>query len=135
MGRPVLIFLDTNVVLWLAFEPRRLSAAARAAIDQARANAVPLAVSDFTLLELATLKRKGRLGLSISLESLLHEIESHFVVLPISARACALSVTFPSSYPNDPADRIIGATALVEGAPLITADRQIRESKVLHTIW
>jgi PIN domain nuclease of toxin-antitoxin system len=135
MGRLVLILLDTHAVIWLTAEPSRLSPAARAAIDRAREAEEPLAVCDVTLLELATLKRKGRLGISISLEALLHEIETHFVVLPISGRACALCVTFPAAYPNDPADRIIGATSVVEGAPLITADRQIRESKVVHTIW
>jgi PIN domain nuclease of toxin-antitoxin system len=135
MGRPLLILLDTHAVVWLTAEPERLSPPARAAIAEARKKEEPLAVCDFTLLELATLKRKGRLAVSISLESLLQEIEARFVVLPISARACALSLSFPPSYPNDPADRIIGATSLAEGAPLITADRAIRESNVVQTIW
>jgi PIN domain nuclease of toxin-antitoxin system len=135
MGRPVLILLDTNAVLWLAFEPTRLSKAARAAIDEARANAVPLAVCDLTLLELATLARKGRLNISITLESFLQQIEARFEVLPISARACARSLSLPASYPTDPADRIIGATSLVEGMPLITADRAIRQSNIVQTIW
>jgi hypothetical protein len=38
-------------------------------------------------------------------------------------------------YPKDPADRIIGATALVEGLFLLTADRGIRRSKAVRTIW
>ena len=41
----------------------------------------------------------------------------------------------PSAYPKDPADRIIGATALVEGISLVTADEDIRKSKALRTIW
>ena len=32
-------------------------------------------------------------------------------------------------------DRIIEATALVEGRSLLTADRGIRRSRALHTIW
>ena len=32
-------------------------------------------------------------------------------------------------------DRIIGATALVEGLSLLTADRGIRRSRALQTIW
>jgi PIN domain nuclease of toxin-antitoxin system len=39
------------------------------------------------------------------------------------------------TYPKDAADRIIGATALVEGLPLLAADRAIRRSRALHTIW
>jgi PIN domain nuclease of toxin-antitoxin system len=42
---------------------------------------------------------------------------------------------FPTAYPKDQADRIIGATALVEGLSLITADRQIHRSRVVKTIW
>jgi PIN domain nuclease of toxin-antitoxin system len=42
---------------------------------------------------------------------------------------------FPVTYPKDPADRIIGATALVEGLSLVTADREIRRSKLVPTIW
>jgi len=41
----------------------------------------------------------------------------------------------PSSFPKDPADRLIAATAMVEGAPLVTADEQIRQAKVVQTIW
>jgi PIN domain nuclease of toxin-antitoxin system len=98
-------------------------------------NADGLAISDITLLELTTLTSKGQLRLDISLESFLHEIESRFVVLPITARACARAMSLPPSYPNDPADRIIGATSLVEGLPLLTADREIRRSKSVQTIW
>jgi PIN domain nuclease of toxin-antitoxin system len=38
-------------------------------------------------------------------------------------------------YPRDPADRIIGATAIVEGMRLVTADKLIRQAKVAQTIW
>jgi PIN domain nuclease of toxin-antitoxin system len=129
------ILVDTHVVVWLAFDESRLSAKARAAIDNARRNGDGLAISDITLLELATLASKGRIRLAISLESFLQEVEARFVVLPITGRACARAIALPPAYPKDPADRIIGATALVEGLPLLTADRQILRSKVLRTIW
>ncbi|HEV2315471.1 MAG TPA: type II toxin-antitoxin system VapC family toxin [Candidatus Acidoferrales bacterium] len=130
-----MIIVDTHIVAWLAFDPDRLSRKARAAIDDARKNGDGLAISDITLLELATLASKGRIHLDISLESFLGEVEARFVVLPISGRACVRAIGLPAAYPKDPADRIIGATALVEGLSLLTADREIRRSKVLHTIW
>jgi PIN domain nuclease of toxin-antitoxin system len=129
------ILVDTHVVVWLAFDQNQLSKRARAAIDDARKNGDGLAISDITLLELATLVSKGRVRLDISLESFLQEIEARFIVLPISGRACARIMELPTAYPKDPADRIIGATALVEGLALITADREIIRSKVVHTIW
>jgi PIN domain nuclease of toxin-antitoxin system len=129
------ILVDTHVVVWLAFDQSQLSKKARAAIDDARQNGDGLAVSDITLLELATLSSKGRIRLDISLESFLYEIESRFVILPITGRACVRAIGLPATYPKDPADRIIGATALVEGIPLLTADRGIRRSRALRTIW
>ena len=88
-----------------------------------------------TLWELATLASRGRIHLGISPESFLQDVEARFVVLPITGRACARAMGFPATYPKDPVDRIIGATALVEGLSLITADRQIRRSKLVPTIW
>jgi PIN domain nuclease of toxin-antitoxin system len=129
------ILVDTHVVVWLAFDQAQLSKNARAAINDARENGDGLAISDITLLELTTLSSKGRIRLAISLESFLREIEARFIVLPISGRACVRALGLPATYPKDPADRIIGATALVEGMSLLTADRKIRRSRALHTIW
>lgn len=130
-----MILVDTHVVVWLAFDQAQLSKNARAAINDARQNGEGLAISDITLLELATLSNKGRIRLDISLESFLHEVEARFIILPISGRACVRVHGLPTTYPKDPADRIIGATALVEGLSLLTADREIRRSRALHTIW
>lgn len=130
-----MILVDTHVVVWLAFDPERVSKKARSAIDDARRSANGLAISDISLLELATLVSKGRIQLDTSVESFLREIESRFIVLPISGRACARAMALPATYPEDPADHIIGATALVDGLSLVTADREIRRSRALQTIW
>lgn len=130
-----MILVDSHVVVWLAFDHTQLSRNARAAINDARENGDGLAISDITLLELATLASKRRIHLEISLESFLSEVEARFIVLPISGRACVRALGLPQSYPKDPADRIIGATALVEGMSLLTADREIRRSRALPAIW
>jgi PIN domain nuclease of toxin-antitoxin system len=88
-----------------------------------------------TLVEIATLFGRRQFHLTLSLESFLDELERRFVVLPINARICARMLSLPAGYPKDPADRVIGATALVEGIGLVTADREIRRAKVVRTIW
>jgi PIN domain nuclease of toxin-antitoxin system len=135
MGRAQVILVDTHVVVWLAFDQNKLSRTARRTIDNTRKMAVALAISDITLLELATLASKGRIHLDISVESFLQEVESRFVVLPMTSRVCARAISLPEAYPKDPADRIIGATALVEGLSLLTADLQIRRSRAVHAVW
>jgi len=130
-----LILLDTHVVVWLAGEEYRLSSKAKTAVDEARQTEQGLAISDFTLYELSTLYRKKQFTLAISPEAFLSEVEQRFVVLPITTRICVGALSLPAGYPKDPADRIIGATALVEGLNLVTADAQIRNSQVVPTIW
>ena len=130
-----MILVDTHVVLWLALEPDKISKKAKTAIEHTRQRGHGLAISDITLLEISTAESKGRIKLSASLETFLSEIEAHFVVLPINSRICVHAFALPAAYPKDPADRIIAATAIVEGASLVTADEAIRRSRALPTIW
>jgi PIN domain nuclease of toxin-antitoxin system len=135
VGQSSVILVDTHVVVWLALEPAKISKRARAAIEEARRSGEGIAISDIGLLEIAILERKGRIKLKASLETFLSEIEARFIVLPINGRICVQAISLPPAYPSDPADRIIGATALVEGVSLVTADDGIRRSKAVRTIW
>jgi PIN domain nuclease of toxin-antitoxin system len=136
MGSPEVILVDTHVVIWLAADPRRLSRKAVAAIEHARrGQGGGLAIAVFTLFELAHMVVRKRIKVTLPIESFLEDIASRFVVIPLNARIAAKAVQLPSTYPNDPMDRIIGATALVEGLELVTADESIRRAKVLPTIW
>jgi len=130
-----LILLDTHALLWLASGDARLSRPAQAAIDGARQRNVALAISDMTLMEIAQLWRRRRIEFPVGLESFLEEVERRFRVFPITKNIAMQAFELPEAYPNDPVDRIIGATALIEDIPLLTADRQIRASRAVPTIW
>ena len=130
-----MILLDSHVVIWLAFDQDRISITASSAMSAAQVANQRLAICGITLLELAQAAIRGRIEIDMSVESFLDDIESRFVVLPITGQVAAQAVAFPSNYPKDPADRLIGATALLEGIPLITADRHIRRAKAFQTIW
>jgi PIN domain nuclease of toxin-antitoxin system len=135
MGQSGVILLDTHVLIWLISDFERLSAPAKREIRKARKMGEGLAISSISMLEVASLSRKNRIELGMSLEGFLQSLEESFTVLPITGRACARTVEFPADYPRDPADRIIGATALVDGLTLITADRNILASQAVRTVW
>ena len=130
-----MILLDTHVVIWLAHEHHRISSRAHAAIQEARKKARGLAIASVTLLEIARLSNHGRIHLTPDLETLLSDVELRFTTLPITANIAGQAFELPESYPIDPVDRVIGATALIEDIPLITADREIRKSGAVPTIW
>jgi len=130
-----LILLDTHVVIWLAQNQQRISSRARDAINGTREGGHGLAVSSMTLLELARLASQKRIEFEPNLEDFLLDVERRFAVLPITGRICVRAFEFPASYPKDPADRVIGATAIIEGLDLVTADQAIRQSKAVSTIW
>lgn len=130
-----MILLDTHVVIWLASGDARISRTAQAAIDEARKTQRGLAISDFTLFELSLLFRKKKFELLLTPEDFVWDVERRFVILPVTANIALQAFELPASYPNDPVDRIIGATALVEDIPLVTADAGIRKSRAVPTIW
>jgi PIN domain nuclease of toxin-antitoxin system len=130
-----LILLDTHVLIWLAQEYQRVSPTARSAIETARKKDRGLAVAGITFLELARLAKSGQVRFVPDVETHLREFERRFIVLPITANIALQAFELPAGYPKDPADRIIGATALVEDIPLVTADREIRKSRAVPTIW
>lgn len=129
-----MIFLDTHVLIWMASDPKRLSKKSREAIREAREK-TGVGIAAITLWELAWLAENGRIQVTGSVESFVRETASRVMVEPITPEIAAFAVQLPSSFPKDPADRLIAATAMVEGAPLVTADERIRQSKVVRTIW
>ena len=114
----------------------KLSRRAASAIRTARAGD-GLAISDITLWELAFLFSRGILRSHGTVENTIQSFLTRTGVnlRPITAEVAALAMQFPESYPKDPVDRLIGATARAEGLALVTRDEMIRNSPLLKTIW
>jgi PIN domain nuclease of toxin-antitoxin system len=129
-----LIVIDTHAVIWLTQDASQLSSrASEAMISQRRSGG--LSIADITLREIAFLVTSGRVSVSPPLDEYLKFIQGLFKVVAISAEIARQSVMFSRKYPRDPADRLIGATALVLGVPLITADGAIRASGEVNCLW
>ena len=129
-----MILLDTHILIWMAIAPEKLSPRAHRVILEAR-RATGLAISAMTLWELAWVAQRGRIQISSSVADFVRECCSTVIVRPITVEIALRAVQLPTAFPNDPQDRLIGATAIVEGLPLVTADERIQNSRVIDTIW
>lgn len=119
------VLLDSHVVHWWSAEPRRLSQAASRALEQAD----ELAVAAITWFELAWLAEHERIQITIPLRSWLDRLAGHVRTVGITPAVAAAAVTLPTSFPGDPADRLIYATAIENGWRLVTKDRRMRDHR------
>jgi len=129
------ITLDTHAVLWLVAKPEKLSLRASRAIEKARQDHEGLGIAAVTLYELALGVVRKRMQVHAELSEVLGRIEELVAILPLTSAIAARAAKMPDGFPRDPFDRIIAATALVHGTPLVTADGPIRRSGAVATIW
>ncbi|MBO0866664.1 MAG: type II toxin-antitoxin system VapC family toxin [Mycobacterium sp.] len=127
------VLLDSHVVHWWSAEPRRLSQAASRAVEQAD----ELAVAAITWFELAWLAEHERIQLTIPVLTWLQQLAELVRTVGITPSVAVTAVSLPSSFPDDPADRLIYATAVERGWRLVTKDRRLRNHRHPRpvTIW
>ena len=130
-----MILLDTQAAVWMTTDKRLLTDSARDAIREVARPGAGLSIASSTLWEIAMISGKGRFPVPSNLGLFLRHLEAVFNVLPITAAIAERSIQFSDSYPEDPTDRLIGATALIHGLQLITADENIRASGEVDCVW
>jgi PIN domain nuclease of toxin-antitoxin system len=125
------IVADTHAWVWWAADNHLLSRPARRALITTGT----VGIAAITLWEIAMLVEKKRLALDREVLSWLQDAisKTRVVVLPLTPQVAVSATTIP--HFRDPSDRLIAATALTHGVPLVTKDERIQRSGVVATIW
>jgi PIN domain nuclease of toxin-antitoxin system len=128
--------LDTHALMWWAEESSKLSKKARQAATAA-ARRRELVASAFSVFEITTLERRGRIAFKIPVSEWLNSLRvlPELTIQPVTDEIAERAGALGEVFPGDPGDRLIAATALVLDVPLITADTKLRDLPNLTTIW
>lgn len=118
--------LDTHVLVWLFEGSARLSTNSRLLIQRACAETSAF-ISAITPWEIAVLVAKSRLTLNRDIDGWMNEVFNDYGIglIPLAPEIAVNSTRLPGAFHNDPADRIIVASARSLNAHLITADSAI----------
>jgi PIN domain nuclease of toxin-antitoxin system len=131
------VLADTHTLVWWLFEPHHLSTNADQALQAAETNGYPIFVATITVVELCYLTEKGKLPANYLQDSLTLMDDALSAITPVGfelTKAKAL-MQIPRTVVPEMPDRIIAATALELGIPLVTRDHKIRALTNITTIW
>ncbi len=131
-----MIVLDTHTWIWFISKPEVLSKQATKALSAAVEEKSVL-ISSISAWEVALLVIKKRLTLSLDVTDWIAKSENlpFIQFIAVSNSIAIKSVNLPQPLHPDPADRIIIATALSTGAPLVTKDKKLLHYPHVKTIW
>lgn len=128
---------DTHAIVWHITADPQLSTKARQVFQRADANRDSIVIPCIVLFEIAYLIEKRKLSLNFeSLLGVLHQARNYKIeplCLPIIVR----SRTIRRDTVKDPWDRLIAATAIHLGIPLISGDRSLQSLREmgLKVVW
>ena len=131
-----MIVLDTHIWVLFVSNPELLSKRAKRSLDTAMEEKGIL-ISSISTWEVALLVSKKRLQLTLSVTDWIAKSEAlpFITFIPVDNSVAIKSVNLPQPLHNDPADRIIIATAISMGVPLVTKDEKILKYPHVQTIW
>lgn len=130
------VIIDTNIVIWYFSQPTLPSESAQSAIAAALSSGA-IFVASITIVELTYLIDKNKIpsDLLAALRNALDEPASAVRLIDLNREISDAVVDIPRSVVADMPDRIVAATALYLGLPLITSDSDIRKLGNIETIW
>jgi PIN domain nuclease of toxin-antitoxin system len=130
------LVIDTHAAIWYLSNSDQLSSAALDPIESAVKSRDDVFLSAISLVEVIYLAEKGKLPFDAvkKLENALHDADASIIVAPLDYPVVeAVKRVSRAAIPDMP-DRIISATALHLGVPLVTRDRRIQAAGI-NTIW
>jgi PIN domain nuclease of toxin-antitoxin system len=127
---------DTHAALWHLYDGARLSDPARDFFDRAGIARTKIGLSTISLVEVIYLVEKHRLPVSAydELKKALDNPDHILEEVPFTAEIAAVMRSVPRDAVPDMPDRIIAATGVFLGVPVISRDGLIRASSI-ETIW
>jgi len=122
------LLVDTHIFVRWRLEPSKLTRPQQRALRIAESRSISISISAITIWELALLAERGRIRLKEPLDAWLANLvlQPLIEVLPITPEIAAMGAQLGSGFHNDPADRIIAATARCHSLILVTSDERIR---------
>ena len=118
-----MLLLDSQVLLWVLDDSRRLGRKARGLIGSADG----VHISAATVWELTIKSMLGTLSVPADMSTRL--VEQGFLPLSVTAEHAAAIRDFPELARHDPFDRLLVAQADRMGLRLVTADRVLLKLK------
>jgi PIN domain nuclease of toxin-antitoxin system len=128
--------LDTHTVLWYLENSKELSASARTTIEDAIRDGRHVHVSAISVIEAVYLVERKKIPAAAlqRLRSALTDPSVGLFIAPVDGFVADALEKIPRSIVPDMPDRIIAATVLHLGLPLVTRDRRIQSAEI-QTIW
>lgn len=130
------VVADTHTVLWYLYNDPRLSSTAQTLLDQIDAAGDQIAMSSIVLAEVVYLIEKGRIATDAfdRIIAALNRTDATLVEIPLDSLVVQAMRQVDRGHVPELPDRIVAATALHLGVPVISRDRKIRAS-IVTTIW
>jgi PIN domain nuclease of toxin-antitoxin system len=128
--------LDTHSWIWGQATPERLGANTRAILE-GTGDYEELLLSAMSIVELGILVAKNRVEVQLPLPEWVAKACSmtRFRLVHLSGEIGVEAATLPGDFHFDPADRVIAATARIEGATILTADRALHAYPHVRCLW
>ena len=131
---PVPLLLDTCALIW-SMSGAKMTDQAIAAIKAAGPEAV-VYVSPISMWEVGLLIARRRVAFSVDQWCETLQAQSGIAFAEMSTEVLIRSSFLPGNPPNDPADRIIIASAREHGYRIVTRDRKILDyARQGHAAW